>query len=279
MKVEVVELSHDARAFHERMLSQAVLFRVPSSAYNEERLAGDVLDASREARSAGVIPYPVTATRFSWRSSDMDRAAFEAAALKNARWGTTPLQYEHSGYDETSVFTHDHDGTLVFSVHTIFWPKPGLRAEFYTTASDNGQDIVIVRPTKVTRELIAKREAQTALYMTEVMGGVSRFTFLLEALQSTGYSAKTLVGPSRQVSRATGEPRKQFEVVIRKRGDRFAPPCKTQFAELLRQAHMVRAHMRTNWRTGEKTIRVRNFERGGRGEVAKPTYRVLEDLS
>jgi len=257
MKVEVIEVSGNGRQVHEEMLRDAVLFHIPRTAFIEEAFAHDIVTQSRAWRERGVMPYPVTATRFSWRSP-----------------GDT-------GYDETAVFTLDHEGRLLFSVHTTFWPEPGKRAEFYTIARDGAHDdvdgISILRPSEDTRRVLRKKEASHAVYMTEIMGGMSRLSFLLEALESVGYSGVALPGPSRQVSRRTGEPRVQYEIVIRKRGDRHVTPAREQFAEVMRRAHMVRAHLRTNWRTGQKTIKVRNFERGGRGEVAKPTYRILED--
>lgn len=278
MKIDLQEISIGGRELHETLLAQAVLFYLP---YDAARVSGttvgELIESSRAWRTSSVIPYPITATKFKYRPDPDERAKLMELSEARRRRGMRVEPDERDGYDETAVFTIGGDGKLLYSVHTVFWPEPDLRAEFYTTASDDGKDVKILRPTETTARMLKERAHKNTLFMTEIMGGLARLSFLLEALTSVGYSGVALPGPSRQVARSTGEPRKQFEVVIRKRGDRHVTPAREQFAEVMRQAHMVRAHMRTNWRTGQKTIKVRNFERGGRGTVEKPTYRILDE--
>jgi len=101
---------------------------------------------------------------------------------------------------------------------------------------------------------------------TTSLAALRHFLWLNDALSSIKYSAvENRI--SRPESRRTGMPRTSWTIHLRSPRS-AAPSMREQFAEVVRAAHAVRGHLRTNHRTGEKSIRVRPHIRG-RGDAVQ----------
>jgi hypothetical protein len=98
------------------------------------------------------------------------------------------------------------------------------------------------------------------------IGSLRQLRALLDALTSIAHSVVE-ERVSRQVARATGEPRTRYTIYVREHGS-DGPTAKQTFASIVRIVHAVRGHMRTDHRTGEKRIKVRPHLRG-RGDAVQ----------
>jgi|SRR5437660_5534238 len=92
-----------------------------------------------------------------------------------------------------------------------------------------------------------------------------------------GSSATAIAGAvSRQEARATRLPRQRWMVHLRRRGE-AATALRVQFKAAMKAAHAVRGHLRTDYRTGDKSIKVRPHIRGLGGAVQLKDYLVHDN--
>ena len=136
----------------------------------------------------------------------------------------------------------------------------------YATHAETKEDILWIRPE------VPLREPWPELIQHSATMGLAGFVWLIRTLKSARYTAieKTI---SRQFARSSGTPRTSWVINVRPRGSK-QPSMRQQFAEVVRAAHAVRGHLRTDRKTGVKSVRVRPYIRGQGDAVQIKDYRV-----
>jgi hypothetical protein len=247
--MKVIEVSRGARALFENLLPEAALFQIPSSAF-VDGYRGIAIDNLLGWRSAGVIPFPYVAI-------EHDDVAIDS---RESRLGVEGRS--------VSLFTLTERDTLAWITRSDL-SKNGRSERYFAHFDQRGMngEVSFLDPAHDAENIdrrIGEASVPSDLYI---------FEWLLEALRSTRYTAieeKT----SRQLARSTGEPRTRWIIEVRSRGS-AAPKLADQFREAMRAAHAVRGHLRTDHRTGEKSIRVRPHIRGIGDGVQLKDYIVL----
>jgi hypothetical protein len=254
------------------MLAQATLFYLPTDAQLDAldiRCRSNVIAPTQQWMTNGVMPYPVTATETSFIATSKD---FIETSSGNTY-----------SFNHTCVFQINPTGDLTFIVKAVIDDvEEGCgrqrRQITYVAAMltlDGQLRFPALLDGSVARD-VGLDVVEDYRVRTSGSCGLQSINWLVEALGSIERSAFQREPLTRQVSRATGYPRQSWEITIRRKGTRGVPTNREIFAAVMKAAHAVRAHMRTNYRTGDKDIKVKAHIRGHGDGVQIKDYRVAE---
>ena len=158
-----------------------------------------------------------------------------------------------------------------------------VRRMFFVEVYLENNQAVVINPTK-EHFIEEKKGANNSLSTSMCTFALQRLNWLMEALTSIERSAFKRTPLTRQVARAKGYPRESWEIILRPKYAKGVPSNREIFADVMRTAHAVRAHkrsehLRMNPRTGVKDIIVSAAEVGphvrGKGELVQlKDYRI-----
>lgn len=239
LKTVIHETSSGSRALFEKCWPQAAVFEFPSNGSESLCVAdakANVIPAVREWRERGIMPFPYTAT----------------SVIAGAR----------ARYRSRSVFTMAGPAVLAWVTQIDF----ALRDQhlYYYGAYELRDD----RPdAEILNFTFLPDKRDNELPVLAWPGDLAEFVWLNRALSSVRY---TVVERriSRQEARATNSPRTVWTIHVRS-PRASSTSMRAQFKDVVQAAHAVRGHLRTNHRTGQKSIQVRPHIRGRLGNAVQ----------
>lgn len=204
-----------------------------------------------ELWDTGVMLFPITATEFRWRDMEMVVNGTE--------------------YVETCVFRLVND-RLRIVLRNSFVNK-GKHVFTCVIGQETAARFIVDSPIEFARR-------------TEICRGLSHPVLRRDAFwpppnqqacrsswehRAIGVQARTADSTS---STLGSYPRESWEITIRWKHARGVPKNQAIIADVMRAVHAVRAHMRTNHRTGLKDIKVRDQVRGANSGIQIKEYKV-----
>jgi hypothetical protein len=241
-KPQVCEGSRGVAGDFTTLYREAVLFVLPAGDGNLDEDADVATSIEAEAKAAGSVVEVLGRMALPFSSIAISHSSSVEGVIS----------------EQTSVY-EVYESTLVYQ--TRF--RIGDHRAMYTYFADF--DLRDMRIWRVRPNTSLSRIDQQ---MMDTIGvsSLRDLRALLDALTSTAHSAIE-ERISRQVARATGQPRTRYTIHVRERGSTTSS-AKQTFASVIKIVHAVRGHLRTDHRTGEKKIKVRPHLRG-RGDAVQ----------